>query len=158
MYDFDKLCCFQGTPDNICSICIVRSSYVSCKKGVLINSAKFTRKHRRQSLFYQKKRLWHRCFPVSFENFLRTPSFKEHLRWLLLESVSTFFLPRLLLSNWYYRVILYISREKSPFVQKQLTSGKPALNNRRTFTFRFVTFEFCTFDFYVYLSSVFFIC
>ena len=32
-----------------------------------------------------KKRLWHRCFPVNFEKFLRTPFFTEHLRWLLLE-------------------------------------------------------------------------
>ena len=27
-----------------------------------------------------KKRLWHRCFPVNFAKFLRTPFFKEHLR------------------------------------------------------------------------------
>ena len=31
-----------------------------------------------------KKRLQHRCFPVNIENFLRTPFFTEHLRWLLL--------------------------------------------------------------------------
>ena len=31
-----------------------------------------------------KKRLWHRCFSVNFEKFLRTPFFIEHLRWLLL--------------------------------------------------------------------------
>ena len=31
-----------------------------------------------------KKRLWHRCFPVNFVRFLRTPFFIEHLRWLLL--------------------------------------------------------------------------
>ena len=30
------------------------------------------------------KRLWHRCFPVNFVKFLRTPFFTEHLRWLLL--------------------------------------------------------------------------
>ena len=99
--------------------------------------------------FLSKKKPWHRCFLVSFAKFLRTPSFKEHLRWLLLESVSTFLLPRFLLSSWYYRVILCISRGKSPFALKQLTSRKPALNNHRTFTFRFVTFEFYTFDFYV---------
>ena len=28
--------------------------------------------------------LWHRCFPVNFGKFLRTPFFTEHLRWLLL--------------------------------------------------------------------------
>ena len=31
-----------------------------------------------------KKRLWHRFFPVNFAQFLRTPLFTEHLRWLLL--------------------------------------------------------------------------
>ena len=31
-----------------------------------------------------KKRLWHRCFPVNLGKFLRTPFFKEHLRYLLL--------------------------------------------------------------------------
>ena len=31
-----------------------------------------------------KNRLWHRCFPVNFAKFLRTPFFTEHLWWLLL--------------------------------------------------------------------------
>ena len=31
-----------------------------------------------------KKRLWHRCFPVNFAKFLRTPFLIEHLWWLLL--------------------------------------------------------------------------
>ena len=44
-----------------------------CKKGVLRNFAKFTGKH-----LFLKKRLWHRCFPVNFVKFLRTPSFIEH--------------------------------------------------------------------------------
>ena len=35
-----------------------------------------------------KKRLWHRCFPVNFVKFLRTPFFTEHLWWLLLMSGS----------------------------------------------------------------------
>ena len=30
-----------------------------------------------------KKRLWHRCFPVNFAKFLRTPLFIKHLWWLL---------------------------------------------------------------------------
>ena len=30
-----------------------------------------------------KKRLWHRCFPVNFEKFLRTTFFIEQLWWLL---------------------------------------------------------------------------
>ena len=66
---------------------------VLCEKGVLRNFAKFTRKHLCQSLFFKKvaspatllkKRLWHRCFPVHFANFLRTPFLTEHLWWLLL--------------------------------------------------------------------------
>ena len=32
-----------------------------------------------------KKRLWHRCFPLNFAKFLRTPFLKEHLRGLLLK-------------------------------------------------------------------------
>ena len=35
-----------------------------------------------------KKTLWHRCFPVNFAKFLRTPFLKEHLRWLLLYYVK----------------------------------------------------------------------
>ena len=31
-----------------------------------------------------KKRPWHRCIPVSFAKFLRTPFLTEQLRWLLL--------------------------------------------------------------------------
>ena len=34
-----------------------------------------------------KKRLWHRCFPVNFAKFIRTPLFAEQFRWLLLRSV-----------------------------------------------------------------------
>ena len=34
-----------------------------------------------------KKRLWHRCFPVNFVKFLRTPIFVEHLWWLTLKNI-----------------------------------------------------------------------
>ena len=61
-----------------------------CKKGVFKNFSKFTGKHLCQSLYFNKvasrrpatllkKRLWHRCFPVNFAKFLRTPFFIEHL-------------------------------------------------------------------------------
>ena len=33
-----------------------------------------------------KKKLWHRCFPVNYVRFLRTPFLTEYLRWLLLNS------------------------------------------------------------------------
>ena len=53
-----------------------------CKKGALKKFAKFTRKHLCQSLFFNgvallKMRLWHRCFPVTFARFLRTPFLKN---------------------------------------------------------------------------------
>ena len=68
---------------------------VFCKKGVLKNFTKFTGKYLCQSLFFNKvaclrpatllkKRLWHRCFPVNFVKFSRTPFSIEHVRWLLL--------------------------------------------------------------------------
>ena len=34
-----------------------------------------------------KKRLQHRCFPVKFAKFLRTPFFTEHMRGLFLKSL-----------------------------------------------------------------------
>ena len=51
---------------------------VFCKKGILENFAKFTRKHLCQSMLFNKiaglkKRPWNRCFPVNFAKFLRTP-------------------------------------------------------------------------------------
>ena len=52
-----------------------------------------------QSLFFNKvagfrpatllkKRLWHRCFPMNFPKFLRTPFLTEQLRWLFLNNYS----------------------------------------------------------------------
>ena len=69
---------------------------VFCINGVLGNFGKFTGKRLCQShlCFFNKglrpailfkKRLLHRCFPVNFAKFLRTPFLTEHLRWLLQE-------------------------------------------------------------------------
>ena len=48
----------------------------SVKKGVLENFSKFTGKHlcQRPAILF-KKVLWHRCFPVNFKKFSRTPFF-----------------------------------------------------------------------------------
>ena len=65
---------------------------VLCRKGVLRNFEKFTGKQlchiltKLQALTLLKKRPWHRSFPVNFLKFLRTPSAREHLRWLLLKT------------------------------------------------------------------------
>ena len=66
-----------------------------CKTGALRILTKFTGKNLHQSLFFNKvaglksavlskKRLWHRCFPVNFVKFVRTPFYIEHLWWLFL--------------------------------------------------------------------------
>ena len=68
------------------ALAIARSSHQRCsvRKDVLRNFPKFTGKHLCQSLFFNKvaglrpaallkRRLWHRCFPVSFAKILRTP-------------------------------------------------------------------------------------
>ena len=68
---------------------------VFCEKGVLRNFTKLTGKHLCQSFFFNKvagprpatflkQILWHRCFPVSFVKFIRTPFLIEHLGWLFL--------------------------------------------------------------------------
>ena len=49
---------------------------------VLKSFANFTGKHQCWSL--ASNFIKNRCFPVKFANFLRTPFFTEHLRWLLL--------------------------------------------------------------------------
>ena len=69
-----------------------QSPELFCKKGVLRNFAKLTGKHLCQSVSHRpaallKKRLWHRCFPVNFAQFSRTPTLvtaspkiKKHFR------------------------------------------------------------------------------
>ena len=49
-----------------------QSPEVFYKKGVLENFTKFTVKHLRPATLL-KKRLWHRCFPMNFVKFFRTP-------------------------------------------------------------------------------------
>ena len=73
------------------------------KKSVLKNSVKFTGKHSRQSLFFNKvadlrpatlfkKRLWRGCFPVDFTKFLRTLFTENTSGQLLLNFMHEFFL------------------------------------------------------------------
>ena len=89
----------------------IRSSRpkVFCKKGVLRNFCKFRGKHLCQSLSFNKvtglrpatllkKRLWHRCFPVNFAKFLRSPFFIEHLWWLLLVKMAVYGMKFVLIS------------------------------------------------------------
>ena len=62
-----------------------------CKKDVLKNFTKFTGKHLcPKPATLLKKRLSHRCFPVNYAKFLRTPFVTEHLWWLLLSETILF--------------------------------------------------------------------
>ena len=67
-----KLDVFLWLTLNKCYSEVPKSSHRWCsvKKGVLRNFARFTGRHLCQSLFLNS---WHRCFPVNFAKFLRTP-------------------------------------------------------------------------------------
>ena len=99
---------------------ICRSYHWRCsvKIAVLKNFAKFTGKHLCQSLFfnkvaglslqlYEKKRLWHKCFPVNFTKCLKTP-FLENNSGLLLMNLSlnlALIMIRISKSFFYYSII-----------------------------------------------------
>ena len=67
---------------------------VFCKKDELNIFTKFTGKHLGQSFrpaTLLKERLWRRCFPVNYVNFLRTPLYTEHLRTTAFGGMKKFF-------------------------------------------------------------------
>ena len=129
---FGILDLYQNISQNIWQIPFgrFRSSHHKCsmKKGVLRNITKFTGKHLCQSLFFNKvaglraatkKKLWPTCFPVIFAKFLRTAYLQNTSGWLLLILfVACFFI--FFIKNFHH--------EKSRFVRKKSTSGKPALH------------------------------
>ena len=63
-----------------------------------------------------KKRLWHRCFPVSFLKFLRTPFFIKHLWQLLLKHNVTMQTTAEFASNW----TANIKASEYPFKQSRI--------------------------------------
>ena len=76
---------------------------VSCKK-LTLKISENSQENTRSIVFcnFTKKRLWHRCFPVNFPKFLRTPFLTEHCQWLLLiHYISTALLPA---SNYMFNV------------------------------------------------------
>ena len=50
---------------------------------------RFSQKNICARVSFLKKRLWRRCFPVNFANFLRTLFLTERLWWLLLKATPT---------------------------------------------------------------------
>ena len=90
---------------------------VLCKKVILRNFAKLTGKNLNQSLrpaTLLKKKLWHRCFPVNFAKFLRTPFLTEHLRWLLLK-------------------VAILNREESKMKRKTKSNSLRSLKGKKQF-------------------------
>ena len=90
----------ETVPGNLTAT--IRSSHQRCsvRKVVLGNFTKFTGKHLFQSIFFNKvaglrpatllkKRLWHRCFPVNFVEFLRTPFLQNTPKRLFLNHVGS---------------------------------------------------------------------
>ena len=53
-------------------------------KKVLLEISQNSQENTCARVSFLIKRLWHRCFPVNFVKFLRTPFFTEPLQWLLL--------------------------------------------------------------------------
>ena len=98
---------------------LFRSSHRKCsiKEGVVKNFAKFKRNTCARVSFLiklqawglrpatlLKVRLWHKCFPVNFDKFLRRSFLRENLQWLLLN------VAKYLLSNGYFRFTSNISQ------------------------------------------------
>ena len=92
--EYLNFCIFKSNARSQKSLLYFRSSQQRCsiKKGVLWNFVKFIGLRPANLL---KKRLWHRCFPVNFTKFLRTP---------FLQSTSGRLL--LFIVQWPYRMTL----------------------------------------------------
>ena len=70
--------------------CSVKKVFLEISQNLQKNTCDFKETEasclRPATLF--KKGLWHRCFPVNFVKFLKTPFLTEHLWWLLLSIKS----------------------------------------------------------------------
>ena len=60
----------------------------------------------------------HRGFPVSFANFLRTPLFIEHLLWLLLKFIQTFFIQKKKRSGGHNYFTIHVNKKSAQRVTK----------------------------------------
>ena len=61
---------------------------VFCKKNVFLEISQGSQEITCARVSFLIKRLWHRCFRVNFEKFLRTPFLTECLPWRRLFSLS----------------------------------------------------------------------
>ena len=111
-------CCYFQQKGQIKNKIQKQAPEMFCKEGVPRNFAKFKGKLLYQSLFSNKvaaatllkKKLWHRCFPVNFPTFLRTPflqniSGRLLLKIMLRSGPVPIFLMTTHLSQWSYEDI-----------------------------------------------------
>ena len=86
-----------------------RYSYKFCKlhrKALVLES--LFKKLKAFGLHLHKIRLQHRCFPVKFAKFLRTPFLTEHLQWLLLHlRCLLLYFSKKVLFNSYFATLLW---------------------------------------------------
>ena len=117
---------YWATHTLILVLIIFRSSHRRCsvKEVFLEISQNSQEKYLCQSLFLNKvaglrpaallkKSFWHRCFPVNFAKFLRTPFFTEHLQWLLLNLSSTELAASESMEQVFYKNVILQLRSKS---------------------------------------------
>ena len=67
---------FFGKSEAVVRRCSVREVFLEISQNSQENTCV------RVSFLIKLQSLWHRCFPVNFAKFLRTPFFTEYLRWL----------------------------------------------------------------------------
>ena len=134
---------------------LYRSSHQRCsvRKGDFRNFTKFTGKHLCHSLFFDKvagrpacnfikKRLWHRCFPMNFVEFLRTPFFTEHL-WATTSNYIFSIMPFLLVKSHLCFVIILMFH---------LINGKLCHNKNLTPIIVKNIIKICVFKIILYIS------
>ena len=98
----------------------------SVRNDVLLNFTKFTGKHLYQRPGLRpatilKKRLWHRCFPVNFEKFLRAPFLQNPSRRLFLTFNRCWFKKPSLLMTSFHCVISNFEKKNCSIVNKRLS-------------------------------------
>ena len=81
---------FQNSQENTCDrdSFLIKLQATRVSFLIKLQACNFIKKRLWRPATLLKKGLYHRCFPVNFEKFLKTPFFTEHLQWLLLIALT----------------------------------------------------------------------
>ena len=81
---------FQNSQENTCDrdSFLIKLQATRVSFLIKLQACNFIKKRLWRPATLLKKGLCHRCFPVNFEKFLKTPFFTEHLQWLLLIALT----------------------------------------------------------------------